>query len=422
MNLRTLIAVSVVLGCTGTVSTTTPDAAGDVSRLDIEPGRLDHTQPTDNTEPFDVLGDGGLRDVGDVRDVVMALDGGRCPPTLPDGGTPPPPPGVSRSCGPRGAPAWHCNEVAYCGSEFIMGSTDAAQVRGIGGTSNRLTFPMRSCDPRMRTVRGGYVDAYEVTVARFRTWVRAGMPHPGGLEYVFPDGKWRVSPQDVRPPGYVNSGDGDTVPGSPATLQNCSWSPTDGINDDLPINCVDRAHAMAFCWWDGRHMIPEDTWEYLASNLGTTSSIRPGNLTQPDSCNLGDLNARNGICPRRDLPRSVDAFPLSGPPALPGLFGMIGGVMEYAGGFPSPLDGFSCLRGGSDITRCCGQRYPAQDDYTPREGVGFRGSSWWLTAEDQQWMAHVASRYNGEIQSTDGRPTRSPNLGIRCARWVPGVW
>lgn len=421
MRFRVLLTVSYTLGCTGTVSTTTPDATVEVSVVDIEAGRMDRTGPTDDTESRDVVGDGGLRDVGDVRDVSVVLDGGRCPPTLPDGGAPPPPPGVSRSCGPGGAPAWHCNEVAYCGGEFTMGSTDAAQVNG---SNLYRTYRMRECDPRRRIVRGGYIDAYEVTVARYRAWVRAGMPHPASLEYVYPDGKWELDPALFRPQGYVNSGDGDTVTGRPATLQNCTWNPSDRVNDDLPINCVDRYHAIAFCWWDGRHVVSEEAWEYLASNLGSTTTIRPGSLTQASSCGLGDLNSRNGVCPQRELPREVNAFPLSGPPAVPGLFGMIGGVAELAGGPPNPLDGNFCMVNSTATDRCCDSRYPITDDHSPREGGSLRGSSWWLSVEDQGWMSHVSSRFaGGRTPATDTiRPLRSPHFGIRCARWVPGVW
>jgi len=206
-------------------------------------------------------------------------------------------------------------------------------------------------------------------------------------------------------------------------VRNCTWSREDGINDDLPINCVDTIHASAFCWWDGRHLVSEEAWEYLASNFGTTSTIRPADLTETTSCEIGDLNSRNGVCPQRDLPRAVNAFPLSGPPAVPGLFGMIGGVAEYAGGPATPMDGNFCLLQTTDTQRCCGLRYPVTDDHTPREGGALRGSSWWLTVEDQRWMNHVSSRYNGGRQPpTENRPGRSPNVGIRCARWVPGVW
>jgi formylglycine-generating enzyme required for sulfatase activity len=409
---RTMLALTFAVSpaCTGTVSSTIHDASVDASS-----DRPDLT----------VLSD--VSDVSDVADVLMGADrvdvpvgdAGRCPPTLPDGGAPPPPPGVSRSCGPGGAPAWHCNEVAYCGGEFTMGSTDAAQVNG---SNLRRTYTMRECDPRRRTVRGGYIDAYEVTVARYRAWVRAGMPHPASDEYYYPGGKW-FGGTPVLPQGYVNSGDGDTVEGSPATLQNCTWSPTDGVNDDLPINCIDSVHSSAFCWWDGRHVVSEEAWEYLASNFGTTTTIRPADLTQVSSCELGDLNARNGVCPRRDLPRAVNAFPLSGPPAVPGLFGMIGGVAELAAGPPNPMDGNFCMVMSVATDRCCNSRYPMTDDHTPREGGSQRGSSWWLSVEDQRWMNHVSSRFSGGRSLTDmNRPTRSPHMGIRCARWVPGVW
>jgi formylglycine-generating enzyme required for sulfatase activity len=414
---RTMLALTFAVSpaCTGTVSSTTLDAS-----LDASTDRPDLTVLSDVSDVSDV------RDVADVlmgadRVDVPVADAGRCPPTLPDGGAPPPPPGVSRSCGPGGAPPWHCNEVAYCGGDFIMGSTDATQVNG--SYFDYRTYRMRSCDPRRRVVRGGYIDAYEVTVARYRAWVRAGMPRPAAYEVVYPYGEWLVDPQDIRPQGYVNLGDGDTVVGSPATLANCTWSPEDGVNDDLPINCVDGYQAVAFCWWDGRHLVSEEAWEYLASNFGTTTMIRPEDLTQASSCELGDLNGRNGICPRRELPRPVNAFPLSGPPAVPGLFGMIGGVQEPTAGPPNPLDG-RCSASGMEQTRCCGQRYPNTDDHVPREAGSLRGTSWWLAAEDQRWMNHVSSRNFGSRRPAldMNRPPRSPNVGIRCARWVPGVW
>lgn len=413
---RALLALTFAVSpaCTGTVSSTIHDASVDASS-----DRPDRTVLSDVSDVSDV------RDVGDVlmgadRVDVPVGDAGRCPPTLPDGGAPPPPPGVSRSCGPGGAPAWHCNEVAYCGGEFTMGSTDAAEVHG---AADRSTFRMRACDPRRRIVRGGYIDAYEVTVARFRAWVNAGRPRPASYEVVYPWGEWTLDKRNWQPLGYVNMGDGDTVPGMPGTVANCTWSPVEGVNDDLPMNCIDGVQAVAFCWWDGRHLVSEEAWEYLASNFGTTSSIRPADLTQAESCTLGDLNARNGICPRQDLPRPVNTFPLSGPPSVPGLFGMIGGVQEIAAGPLSPLDGACGFQGSVDPARCCNRRYPETDDHIPREGGSLRGTSWWLAEEDQRWMRHVSSRSRGSrTAQLDDRPGRSPNMGIRCARWVPGVW
>jgi formylglycine-generating enzyme required for sulfatase activity len=410
---RTMLALTFAVSpaCTGTVSSTIHDASVDASS-----DRPDRTVLSDVSDVSDV------RDVADVlmgtdRVDVPVGDAGRCPPTLPDGGAPPPPPGVSRSCGPGGAPTWHCNEVAYCGGQFTMGSTDAAEVHGTG---RGATYQMRECDPRVRIVRGGYIDAYEVTVARYRTWIRAGMPMPRSGEYTYPLDGWSNPGVDWMPPGYVNSGDGDTVPGSPATVQNCTWSPVDGVNDDLPINCVDGLHAAAFCQWDGRHMVSEEAWEYLASNYGTTARIRPEDLTASSSCDLGDLNSRNGICPQRTLPRPVQSFPLSGPPSVPGLFGMIGGVVEIAAGPFSPMDG---ICSNFDLRTCCRRRYPNTDDHTPREGGSLRGTSWWMDREDQQYLNHVSSRNHGSRTAPlDRRPPRSPNVGIRCARWVPGVW
>ena len=181
----------------------------------------------------------------------------------------------------------------------------------------------------------------------------------------------------------------------------------------LPLARTDRP-APQLALPNASCVTPRSAWEadpeYLASNFGTTTSIRPADLTQAESCALGDLNTRDGICPRQDLPRPVNAFPLSGPPSVPGLFGMIGGVQEIAAGPLSPLDGACGFQGSVDPARCCNRRYPETDDHIPREGGSLRGTSWWLAEEEQRWMRHVSSRSRGSRTArpmTDGRRRRA---------------
>jgi formylglycine-generating enzyme required for sulfatase activity len=116
------------------------------------------------------------------------------------------------------------------------------------------------------TVADFYLDKYEITVSRFRQFVKAGMgsqaspPGPGAGAH----------------PGITGSGWDSTwntnLPADPNSLKvvmdecyDTTWTDTAGSNENQPVNCLDWYTAFAFCAWDGGRLATEAEWNYAAS-------------------------------------------------------------------------------------------------------------------------------------------------------------
>lgn len=433
----TLAALATLLpGCPGTVASA--DATADHG-ASPEDGEFDIAL-TDEAPGLDGALDRPERDATegtvDAVDVVDAIDASDrldadapdadaradvpgeamvCPQDPPSG----PPPETRRSCGPGEAPSWHCREVHHCGGTFTMGSRQAWEIRvnvldDIKGYVYR-TFPMRECDLHTAVVRPGYVDAYEVTVARFRVWVNAGMPHPARDAVVFGERRWLTEyNSDMILPDRSTAN--DEQPGVPVTNAMCTWSPTPGVNDNLPINCVNLWSAVAFCWWERKHLATEAAWEFLARNSGTTDTPFGATIADERGCAYGDVGGVNGLCPRELLPQPVDAFPLGATRNPPDIHGLWGGLREWVHVHHRPYADVL----GPDAR--CG--FPAGTTVDGEgDGVALRGSAWLQTREEHARFLHSATRSSGfsgnSANGGGGFSTRSASQGFRCMRWVP---
>jgi sulfatase modifying factor 1 len=137
-----------------------------------------------------------------------------------------------------------------------------------GGTFKRSYDGVDFLDPSYpATVSDFYLDKYEITVARFRVFVNAGMGTQGS-----PPGK-----HTGANPRIANSGWNSTwnihLPADTAALKaalKChptyqTWTDTPGSNENKPVNCLDWYTAFAFCAWDGGRMATEAEWNYAAS-------------------------------------------------------------------------------------------------------------------------------------------------------------
>lgn len=158
------------------------------------------------------------------------------------------------------------------GCQGIGGSVSPApSCAGGGGGLNNCIGQIRDCcdspsvpngtdDAGCATICGFYLDAFEVTVGRFKAAVDAGKVSldPALVDCGMEISTWRLSVGD----GKMNMGDG---------------------NMNRPINCVTWAEANAFCKWDGGRL--PTLGEYRRAARGKENYVYPwGDGTMsPDS-------------------------------------------------------------------------------------------------------------------------------------------
>src|ERR1017187_1370713 len=111
------------------------------------------------------------------------------------------------------------------------------------------------------TVSGFRLDKYDVTVGRFRQFVGAwngGWTPPAGLgKHVHVNGGQGLA-NGANPgtyePGWMTTDNASVAP-TDINLGICSpfstWTSAPGVQETLPINCVNWWEAYAFCIWDG---------------------------------------------------------------------------------------------------------------------------------------------------------------------------
>jgi hypothetical protein len=361
-------------------------------------------------------------DVTDVADVADAGDGAIVVPCDPER---PAPAGVGRSC--TAANAAQCQEVHYCGGAFRAGHPMAlVQTPFTAGSE-----PFRACDHYTAVARSGYVDAHEVTVARFRRWIDAGRPRPAVGERIAPGITWdRLTDQDfpsVRFPSYVANPMGLQHPGIGA--EACTWTPTPGANENLPVNCVHSGLAMAFCWWDGKQLMNDVAWEYLATNRGRTEVSFGSSVVDGTLCDLADVGARaegatpgSTLGPRRTLPLPFDARPRDVTSDPAGIFGLYGGMREWVlDSLPNPPGLLARNRGTCTapfpnlVVEGAG-RWEVESNLLRLRSydlvaVSQRGSSWFDRRTDLDRWRYATSRPNEVVPSTGA------DQGFRCQRW-----
>ena len=219
-------------------------------------------------------------------------DGGPCPGAMcddKDGG-----PLVAPSCAPGGDGRTNCGDgtKSCCTSLPVTGGSF---FRTYESDVNRPPFAPFS-DPA--TVSSFYLDAYEVTVGRFRSFVaavRAGwLPSAGsGKHTELNGGQGLVSPfvNSAYPatyePGWDTANDGYVAPTSTnlaCDARYATWTPDVGHHEKLPINCVNWYEAYAFCIWDGGFLPSEAEWEYAAA-AGAQQRQWPWGSTAPEKAN-----------------------------------------------------------------------------------------------------------------------------------------
>jgi formylglycine-generating enzyme required for sulfatase activity len=154
--------------------------------------------------------------------------------------------------------------------------------------------------PHGVTLSAYLLDAYEVTVARFRECVRTGTCAP------------------------------------PATdpLKGCTYSADPSNSDLLPVSCVTAGQAATFCEWDGGRRLPtEAEWERAAVN-SETANYPWGSAFD---CGRAVIGAASSCKGQYLAPLPVGSRPLG--QSTIGAFDLTGNVSEwvkdFAGSYPS---------------------------------------------------------------------------------------
>jgi formylglycine-generating enzyme required for sulfatase activity len=236
-------------------------------------------------------------------------------------------------------------------------------------------------------VHGFAIDAYEVTVARFRAWMAAGQPIPSG-PVVYRGGAMPF--EGTVGPERALACDGDAANYRPARDR-----------ESHPINCVNWATAQAFCVWDGsgRGRLPtEAEWELAAR--GTTGRWYPWGSSAPDDTRV--CWSPPGM--QRHTSCVVGSFPAGDSPG--GIHDLAGNVFEMVadwwGQYRNTPPG--CWINSGPTDPIC-QLHPAMNG-----GHVARGGAW-----PDSGTGNLGSAARGEFQ-IEGR---SSSVGFRCARDMP---
>lgn len=187
---------------------------------------------------------------------------------------------VSASCGElRGVAGADDLEVCIEAGSFTMGDSDASVPASyvVHGPAHRVTLAAYA------------LDAYEVTVARYRACVTAGSC------------------------------------AAPGTGQGCTYTTDPGSREQFPITCVSWDDAVGFCTWDGGRRLPSEAeWERAAR--GTDS--RRFAWGDDVSCSKAVFGSQQQ-CPQHEgqTPKAVGSTPLGA--SAEGAFDLTGNAWEW---------------------------------------------------------------------------------------------
>jgi formylglycine-generating enzyme required for sulfatase activity len=217
--------------------------------------------------------DAGLRDAP-RDDPASSCDGSTClTPSCASGEA-----GID-NCGPDGG--------SCCASPVIPGGTyDRIYASDADGGAIEGSAPA--------TVSSFRLDAFDVTVARFRkfvaAWKAGWTPAAGSGKHTHLNGGRglvNVGGTGGYEPGWLESDDANIQP-TDANLAcdspGGSWTPAPDVNENLPINCINWWEAYAFCIWDGGFLPSEAEWGYAAAG-GDQQRKYPWGSTEPGDDN-----------------------------------------------------------------------------------------------------------------------------------------
>jgi len=332
---------------------------------------------------------GSWQNAPDCVPGVTHCSGVRCvpiPPSCKDG-----PPGAGFDCSSGGT-------SDCCASYDVVGGSFYRDFDG-------KDFTDRGHPAKISSFR---LDAYEITVGRFRQFVRAALagwrPEAGdGKHTHLRDGKGLSNAAEAGmafEPGWDASWNAN-LPATKAAWDyhlscpaedTATWTPNPGIaNEKLPVTCIEWFDAYAFCIWDGGFLPSSAEWNYAAAG-GNEQRIFAWGADAPQNdtsraiwgCKFGGGNCIG-------LPNVAPVGSARGGDGKWGQSDLSGSLWEWNLDFEGPIVD------------------PCDDCATTASGQGrvFRGGAFENVAADLEVAYHMWSR------------TSHADVGARCARVIP---
>ena len=327
------------------------------------------------------------------------------------------------------AAALGCNAILGLESEYVAGSTDSGPPLypgpGKSGQSCEETdaqcadggccrgdllpggsYPMgnetQAADydeqpEHPATVSSFRLDAFEVTVGRFRAFVAAysvgWRPLTGaGAHPRISDSGWLADWDEKLP------SDGDTLTENLKCIPfKHTWSDTPSASESFPLNCVSWYEALAFCIWDGGRLPTEAEWEYAATG-GDENRTYPWGELDPDCAHVRMADCVESFEPDPVTTPFVNVGTRPQGVTRWGHYDMAGGLWEWT--FDTYDDAWYHVH-GSPCTDCA--------NVTPGPRVD-RGGCFYETDFNV---------FRTSFRGKDFPENRNDWLGFRCARDDP---